>query len=202
MPGSPPPMSLKFHIFATIAPLALVLNLGEVSASALDTGAQASADADGAVKRSATQKTFKEGVTPFLKTYCSECHGDKKQKGGLTFRSLLKDPGASAFTRQWRTSSASVKAHDMPPDEAKMQPTDEERKMFGDWVSDLKFLSEKDPGPFVIRRLTKVEYGNTLRDLLGVDPGVVGATWLEMPPGNENCLNSCFMPASSWVMAG
>ena len=46
--------------------------------------------------------------------------------------------------------------------------------MFVDWVSDLKFLSEKDPGPFVIRRLTKVEYGNTLHDLLGVDSGVVG----------------------------
>ena len=27
--------------------------------------------------------------------------------------------------------------------------------------------------------------------------GVVGATWLEIPPGNENCLNSFFRPASS-----
>ena len=33
-------------------------------------------------------------------------------------------------------------------------------------------------------------------------PGVVGATWLEIPPGNENCLNSFFSPASSWVTFG
>ena len=33
-------------------------------------------------------------------------------------------------------------------------------------------------------------------------PGVVGATWLEIPPGNENCVNSFFSPASSWLMSG
>jgi len=32
---------------------------------------------------------------------------------------------------------------------------------------------------------------------LWIDPGVVGATWLEIPPGNENCVNSFFSPASS-----
>jgi len=25
-----------------------------------------------------------------------------------------------------------------------------------------------------------------------MEPGVVGATWLDMPPGNENCVNSFF----------
>ena len=39
-------------------------------------------------------------------------------------------------------------------------------------IGKIKFLSPKDPGPFVIRRLTKVEYGNTLHDLFGVDPAV------------------------------
>jgi hypothetical protein len=33
-------------------------------------------------------------------------------------------------------------------------------------------------------------------------PGRRRATWLEMPPGNENCLNSRFMPPSSWLMSG
>ena len=44
--------------------------------------------------------------------------------------------------------------------------------MFVEWIAKLKFLSPSDPGPFVIRRLNKVEYGNTLHDLLGVDPAV------------------------------
>jgi hypothetical protein len=28
-----------------------------------------------------------------------------------------------------------------------------------------------------------------------IDPGVVGATWLEIPPGKENCVKSRFRPA-------
>jgi hypothetical protein len=60
----------------------------------------------------------------------------------------------------------------MPPDDAAKQPTDEERQKFMDWIAMLKFLSPKDPGPFVIRRLTKAEYGNTLHDLFGVDPAI------------------------------
>ena len=35
-----------------------------------------------------------------------------------------------------------------------------------------------------------------------IDPGVVGATWLEIPPGKENCVNSFFSPASSWLTSG
>ena len=35
-----------------------------------------------------------------------------------------------------------------------------------------------------------------------IDPGVCGETWLEIPPGKENCLNSFFSPASSWLMFG
>src|SRR5213079_346332 len=51
-------------------------------------------------------------------------------------------------------------------------PTDEERQTFLGGLGTIKFLSSQDPGPFVIRRLTKVEYGNTLHDLFGVDPAV------------------------------
>src|SRR5580700_7581857 len=35
-----------------------------------------------------------------------------------------------------------------------------------------------------------------------IDPGHSGDTWLGMPPGNENCLNSFRSPASSWEMFG
>ena len=36
----------------------------------------------------------------------------------------------------------------------------------------------------------------------GCEPGVSGATWLGMPPGKLNCLNSFFIPSSSWLMFG
>jgi hypothetical protein len=117
-------------------------------------------------------KTFQEKIVPFVSTYCTECHGDKKRKGGMTFRSALKTPAAAAFRKQWKLSAASLKAHDMPPEDAKKQPTAEETAVFLDWVANMKFLSAKDPGVFVIRRLNKVEYANTLHDLLGTDPAI------------------------------
>ena len=119
-----------------------------------------------------TKKTFQNQVAPFIKNYCTDCHGDKKMKGGITFSPALKNPADPASTKKWKQALASVGAHDMPPDDVKKQPTDAERRMFMDWVGKMRFLSPKDPGLFVIRRLTKVEYANTLRDLLGVDPSI------------------------------
>lgn len=118
------------------------------------------------------KNTFQEKIVPFVSTYCTDCHGDKKQKGGMTFRSALKKPGASAFRRQWKQSVATLKAHDMPPDDAQKQPTEAEAQTFIDWVANMKYLSPKDPGTFVIRRLNRMEYANTLHDLLGVDTEV------------------------------
>lgn len=120
------------------------------------------------------RKSFRENVAPFIKKYCAECHGDRRMKGGLTFSPALKNPGNAAASKKWKQAVANVGAHDMPPDDADHQPTEEERQKFLGWMTQIKFLSPKDPGPFVIRRLTKMEYGNTLHDLFGVDPGIAG----------------------------
>jgi hypothetical protein len=118
------------------------------------------------------KKAFIDGVTPFVKTYCAECHSNKRRKAGLDYLSALKNPGSTTSRRHWKQALANVKAHDMPPEDADNQPSDSERQKFLDLIGTLKYLSPKDPGPFVIRRLTKTEYGNTLRDLFGVDPAI------------------------------
>ena len=118
------------------------------------------------------QKSFKDGVGPFAKKYCFQCHGNKKKKSGLNFEVALKNPGNPVYRKHWQQAVASVKAFDMPPDDEDAIPTDEEREQFLEWIAKIKFLSPKDPGPYVIRRLTKVEYGNTLQDLFGIDSKV------------------------------
>ena len=75
----------------------------------------------------------------------------------------------------------------MPP-EGLEQPTDEERQMFMKWLDTVKYLSPRDPGSFVIRRLTKTEYSNTLHDLFGVDPKI--ADGLPDEVSGEGYLNS------------
>jgi hypothetical protein len=118
------------------------------------------------------QKSFKDSVTPFVKTYCIGCHGQDRQKGGINFQPALSNAGDATIAKRWKQAAANVKAHDMPPTDAKKQPTDTERQAFLNGINQIKFLSQKDPGLFVIRRLTKVEYGNTLHDLFGVDSAI------------------------------
>ncbi len=119
------------------------------------------------------EKVFRDQVAPFVKKHCIECHQNKRPtEAGVNFSPALQKPGDAAFTQQWIKAVARVKAHDMPPEDAEKQPNDEDRLAFIDGIAKLKFLSPKDPGPFVIRRLNKVEYGNTLRDLWGVDPSI------------------------------
>ena len=137
--------------------------------------AEPAEDTDFAARQVDARKSFKEVVTPFVDTYCTRCHGQDRQKGGINFGPALKKPGETASSKRWKQAVAIVKSHDMPPDDAAKQPTDEERRKFLEGIGKIKFLSSKDPGPFVIRRLTKVEYGNTLHDLLGVDPKVADA---------------------------
>ncbi len=131
--------------------------------------AEAAVEANLPALQAEAKKSFHDKIAPFIKKHCAECHGDKKMKGGLTFSPALKNPGDASSSLKWKQAVANVKAHDMPPDEADHQPTEEERQQFLDLIGKIKYLSPKDPGPFVIRRLTKMEYANTLQDLFGVD---------------------------------
>src|SRR5262249_38060820 len=131
---------------------------------------------------------FRKEATPFLKTYCVQCHGGGTGKGGISFTNMLKSPEAGQFRRKWQLALAKVREHDMPPQDAGKQPTEAERKAFVDSVGMIKFLNPEDPGPSVIRRLTKVEHGNTLHDLFGVDPAVVAELPDDVP--GQGYLNS------------
>lgn len=128
---------------------------------------------DEAALRADARKTFKEQVAPFVENYCIRCHGPRP-KGGINLKSALRSPGNASSFLHWQKAVANVKVHDMPPEEdVRKVPTDEERRQFAEWVSKVKYLAPRDPGPYVIRRLTRVEYGNTLQDLYGVDPSIV-----------------------------
>ncbi|WP_198141286.1 DUF1592 domain-containing protein [Verrucomicrobium spinosum] len=132
-------------------------------------------DAELVALQAEIKKSFRESVTPFVKNYCQQCHGNRRSKGGINLEVALRNPGGVAFSKHWKAAIATVNSKDMPPDDEDALPSDAERQAFVDWIAKLKFLSPKDPGPFVIRRLTKVEYGNTLRDLYGVDPAIAHA---------------------------
>lgn len=168
MPGMHPaclPWLVPAKTAALCCALALLLGPPCLAESGRESGDEAALRAD-------AKKTFKEQVEPFVKSYCTKCHGGGRAKANINFEVDLKDPGRGIAFVHWKKAVANVRVHDMPPEDAAKQPTDEERLQFIEWIGKLKHLSPKSPGPFVMRRLSKVEFANTLHDLYGVNPSI------------------------------
>lgn len=142
---------------------------------------------DEAELRADAEKTFKDKVGPFVNKYCISCHGTRPE-AGINLQSALRTPGATSSFLHWKKSVANVKVNDMPPDYADKIPSEEERQQFLEWIGKLKYLAPRDPGPFVLRRLSKTEYSNTLHDLYGV-PRSIAASLPDEVVG-EGYLNS------------
>jgi hypothetical protein len=160
-----PPDFRRLVVSGTIA---VVAYLGPAGFHAVSAGDTQTED-----RRKEAKRVYRDEVTPFLKTYCVKCHGNGRAKGGIHFTNMMKRPEAGELRRRWQIALANVREHDMPPEDAVEQPTEAERRTFIDWVGMIKYFSPEDPGLYVIRRLTKAEYGNTLHDLFGVNPSVV-----------------------------
>jgi hypothetical protein len=112
---------------------------------------------------------FAKDVQPLLGNYCYGCHGEKK-KGNLDLRLYATDKLAAANQPLFLKVAKNLQAHEMPP-ESKPQPTVAERDLILEWVNSFFFpcdCQHPDPGRVTIRRLNRVEYNNSIRDLVGV----------------------------------
>jgi len=151
-----------------------------------------------AALRADARKVFKEKVTPFVNKYCVKCHGSVA-KAGINLQSALKNPNGESAALYWKKAAANVKVHDMPPEDVSKIPSVEERHQFIESVGKIKYLAPRDPGPFVIRRLTKPELANTLHDLYGVDRSIADSLPEEVV--GEGFLNS-ISPLQSELFLG
>ena len=115
---------------------------------------------------------FATQVKPLLTKYCVTCHNDKKQAAGLSLEPYTDAVTAKKARDTWELVREHVDTKQMPPKKS-VQPTDDERKLIVAWaesaVSKVDCQLARDPGRPTIRRLNRVEYNNTVRDLLGVD---------------------------------
>jgi mono/diheme cytochrome c family protein len=122
-----------------------------------------------AVTEASVASDFTDHVRPLLDTYCSQCHGAAKQKGDLNLATYASASEAMRTRKVWKSVSTKLVEKDMPPEEESKQPSPAERQAIVSWVTSLKGLDRPDPGRSALHRLNRIEYGYTIRDLLGVD---------------------------------
>jgi mono/diheme cytochrome c family protein len=113
-------------------------------------------------------------VTPlaFINKHCADCHNDSTSEGGFRADLLSKDLADAANYKGWSRVLARVQSGEMPPQDA-------ERPAEADVSAALTALKtvfhvdaqarHGEAGRVRVRRLNRLEYENTVRELLGID---------------------------------
>ncbi len=117
-------------------------------------------------------RTWTERVVPILETSCIDCHAGPAAEGSLDLEAYRSIEDVVADKRVWRNIATRVRDHQMPPDDAGGMPA-ADREFLLVWLDDsLPFIPcghAHHAGPVTIRRLTRYEYSNTIRELLKLD---------------------------------
>ncbi len=110
----------------------------------------------------------------FLKEHCLRCHGPDESKSDLRLDQLDADLSQPSTFDRWREIVSRVQSGEMPPiKEPRPQP-----EQLADVVKRLSIrlddasATQRTEGRVVLRRLNRVEYENTVRDLFDVNMSV------------------------------
>jgi hypothetical protein len=110
-------------------------------------------------------------LQPFLKTYCLDCHNPDKLKGDVDLTHFGSPQSVQKDFKLWQTMIQQVEEEEMPP--KKPLPALAERQQIVAFLrqglASVDWSQQKGIEHVTLPRLTKSEYNNTLRDLLGID---------------------------------
>ena len=124
---------------------------------------------------------FEFQIKPILRKYCYGCHGPEKQKGKLRLDTLELNFERGQSAERWHDALDQVATGEMPPED-EPQPTAKERQTLTNWIrfhlDQAAKARRSTGGQGVMRRLTRYEYANTMRDLIGLDLDYAG----DLPP--------------------
>lgn len=121
----------------------------------------------------ANDREFDARIRPILSTYCFSCHGPRKQKAKINLSLARGEADLARDPETWLAALRQLKTRAMPPEDADKQITPTEREKVVAWLEAaferIDERAPRDPGRVTLRRLNRVEYDNTIRDLVGLD---------------------------------
>ena len=109
-------------------------------------------------------------LTGFFKDYCIDCHNNKKQKGKLNLENIDHD----VKNKQWIDILAVLEDFEMPPEDEK-QPSDKKRIEMSELIKNMA-SHKKSPGYVSMRRMNRLEYDNSVRDLFNLKTNIFAIT--------------------------
>ena len=119
-----------------------------------------------------TYAEFQKTVQPFLAAHCYECHGPDDTEGDVRLDTFKDDASLAKGIPTFEKAIKMLSTRKMPPKD-EPRPTEDEYNSVVAWMNKYTanyYLSGPiDPGRVTIHRLNRVEYDNTVRDLLAID---------------------------------
>lgn len=120
-----------------------------------------------------TPDPYQARIAPFMQKYCVSCHNQKEARGELDLTRYGQAADVSRSFRRWNNIVEFIRHGEMPPEDAKLQPTPPEREQVAATVEAILLEEAKqhagDPGVVLPRRLSNTEYDRSIHDLTGVD---------------------------------
>ena len=116
------------------------------------------------------QEATREQFDTFVTTHCFECHGGDTTKGRLDLTQPERDPTARLW--RWSRMRDRLRAGERPPPDAESPPADERARAVA--FVDAQLATEvprlpPDPGRVTVRRLSRTQWSNVVRDLFAVE---------------------------------
>ncbi len=113
--------------------------------------------------------------TAFFEKHCYGCHDAATKEGGLDLSALKADPANGDNFVRWLKIHDRIESGEMPPRKKARPPVAETTaatKVLHEMLVKAELAKRAGDGRTRLRRLTRVEYENTVRDLLDL-PGIL-----------------------------
>lgn len=138
---------------------------------------------------------YQASMRGLLEKHCFACHGPDVQEMGLNFAKFGDTASILNARDTWRKVREALEAGDMPPVPKDSGFTADDKQKMLAWIHErVETVDRKNPmyefaGPRLLRRLTRAEYNNTIRDLIGFNFDAAGAAGIRGEEVAEGFVN-------------
>lgn len=117
------------------------------------------------------ESRFRDALQPLLKRYCFDCHNPEKSKGDLDLTHYKSARAMQDDFKTWQLALQQIEDEEMPPKKPLPEKAERETMLAAvrDVLEAIDWSRHRGIAHLTLPRLSKQEYNNTVRDLLGVD---------------------------------
>ena len=121
----------------------------------------------------------------FIETNCMDCHDADSARAGFRIDLLADDFMSGNTAGQWKEVMDKINSGEMPPKKRKTRPDAKDAFKVSSWIAarlhETELAAQGAGGRVPMRRMNRVEYANTVRDLFSLDENFARRIEKELP---------------------